>query len=247
MPKKPRTTSDVTPPKLCKLAKQGKKPADEMFGKKKGAKAKGPKGKSVPAADRTVTASDNDAKRASFLHHRAAWVGVQAKLAAAQQLVAGVVEAMKADGIPKKEMAFADLLAGNHKQEMRAVNDVVMKIRVASYMGHAMGNQLDLFAEPDRTPAVDKAYDEGKQACMSHERASPPYAPGIPQYTRWLEGYHDEQERQVKAGIKKLGGNGSLDEGPCEPDGEGNPVAAVGADPARPLSDFDEPVSDAKH
>ncbi len=237
MPKKPRMTAS-------KLAKKGKKLADEMFGKKaKGAKTKAAKGKSVPAAGRSVTTDDNDAVRASFLQHRTAWTNVQAKLAVAQKLVKDMVSAAKADGFLKKEFEVADMLAGSPKQEARVTGEVSLRLRVARWIGHAMGAQLDLFAEPDRTPAVDKAYDEGKQACMSHERASPPYAPGIPQYTRWLEGYHDEQERQVKAGIKPLEGNGALDDG----EDEGNPVAAVGADPARPLSDFDDPPSDAKH
>jgi hypothetical protein len=224
------------------LQKPGRKkpPAESV-------KTKVAKAKSVPAAGRSVTTEDNDAIRANFLQHRTAWTNVQAKLAVAQKLVKDVVSAAKADGFLKKEFEVADALAGLPKQEAKITGEVSLRLRVARWISHPMGDQLDLFAEPDRTPAVDRAYDEGKQACMSHERASPTYSPGIPQYTRWLQGYHDEQERQVKAGIKKLGGNGSLDDGPGEPDGEGNPVAMVGADPARPLSDFDEPMSDAKH
>jgi hypothetical protein len=197
--------------------------------------------KDIPGA--AFANEERDAKRASFLHHRSSWTAVQAKFKATKKLVDDVVDAMKADGHTKKEMEFADMLAGDCKQEIKAVADVEMKLRVGSYMGHSIGNQLDLFAQS--VAAAPNPYDEGKQCHMEGGRASPPkhYAPGSPQYTRWLEGFHDEQERRVKAGIKPLGGDGTLEDEPAgeeAADDDGNPVAEVGAkpDPARPFSDF---------
>jgi len=198
------------------------------------AAAKPPKReKAVPAAGRTVTTADNDPKRESFLHHRPSWVAANAKLKAAQAIVDEVVAALKEDGHTKKEMVIADLLAGNRRQELRVVADVEAKQRVASYMGHWLGNQMDLFTQSN-------PYEEGRTACLEGKRASPPrdYLPGSPFYTRWLEGYHDAQEAKVRKGIKPLAGDGTLEEKASAEDGEGgeddgNPIAeAGGRDPA---------------
>jgi hypothetical protein len=89
-----------------------------------------------------------------------------------------------------------------------------------------MGAQLDLFAQPDRTPAVEKAYDEGKQAFFENKRATPPYAPGVPQYTQWLEGYHNAQDARVRGGLKPL-------EDEEQEDGDDTGWGEI--DPARPL------------
>jgi hypothetical protein len=65
---------------------------------------------------------------------------------------------------------------------------------------------------PHRTPAVVRAYDQGKVACMEGKPCSPPYDASVPQYEQWINGYHDETERRVKAGIKPLGGDGTLED-----------------------------------
>ena len=192
---------------------------------------------------RSVRSDDNI--RASFLHHLAAWNGVQAKVKAAKKLEKEMVAGAKADGFLKKEFETADGLAASPKREARIVGEVAMIQRVARWIGHPMGAQLDLF-EANKGAIIDPR-DEGKQHCMEGGRASPPkkYKPGSIVYTQWLEGYHAEQERRVAAGIKPLkrGRKPSLeDEAPAD-DGEGNPLASV--DPARPLaSDFDDPASD---
>jgi hypothetical protein len=197
----------------------------------------------VPAAGRTVTAADNDPKRESFLQHRPSWVAAQAKLKAAQAIVNEVVAALKQDGHTKKEMQIADLFAGNRRQELRIVADVEAKQRVAQYMGHWLGNQMDLFAQSKA--AAPNPYEEGKTAYLEGKRASPPrdYVAGSPFYTRWLEGYHDAQEAKVRKGIRPLAGDGTLEDKPPaaeEDEGDdGNPVAEVGErNPARRLSDF---------
>lgn len=223
------------------MAKKGKRGNVVNIRGRKKTPAPSTKASGKPAAP----PPSDDNVRASFLQHFNAWNGVQAKLKAAKKLEKDMVASAKADGFLKKEFEVAEALAGSPKKEARIVGEVSLRQRVARWIGHPMGAQLDLF-EKNKGAIVDPR-DEGKQHCMEGGRASPPakYAPGSIPYTQWLEGYHAEQERKVKSGIKPLAGNGELDDG--EPDGEGNPVAAVGADPARPLSDFDEPVSDAKH
>lgn len=183
-------------------------------GKKGGGKAKSAGGKkggkaaAKPAASggdgRPLSAADNDAERALFINHRTAWNEWRAKLAVVEELEKDVKAALKNDGFTVKQMQIADQLAGNPKQEAKVRAEVEDRLRVAKWMGHPMGAQLDLFGQPDRTPSVDRAYDQGKQAAMEAATANPPYAPATPQAQSWLAGYHDEQAARLKRGIKPL-------------------------------------------
>jgi hypothetical protein len=242
-------------PKIAAL-KKALAPEPDKAPKKRGRPPKVAKSeKDIPAAAGPVTSKHNEdgdanAKQAGFLHHRSSWNGLQAKKKALEKIEKDVKAALKADGYLVQEMVVADQLA-TLKGELKVTGDVRLRLRVAKWIGHPMGAQMDLFAQVDRTPAVDKAREDGKRAAMEHKRASPPHAPGVPQYTAWLEGFHAEQERQVKAGIKPLNEGGTLDDDAGsdegapgdfeadEEDGEGNPIASASPNPARPLSDFD--------
>jgi hypothetical protein len=81
---------------------------------------------------------------------------------------------------------------------------IANRLLAAAYSDADVGDQLSLFLDHDRTPAVDRAYREGQSAAMKNEAAVPKYDPSTDQYKAFMEGYHDEQGRQVKAGIKKL-------------------------------------------
>jgi hypothetical protein len=82
--------------------------------------------------------------------------------------------------------------------------EMANRMLAAAYSDAAIGEQLSLFLEGDRTPAVDRAYKEGQTMAMKNEAAVPPYDPSTEQHKAFMQGYHDEQERQVKAGIGKL-------------------------------------------
>lgn len=75
--------------------------------------------------------------------------------------------------------------------------------RIARFMNHPIGTEPDMFDEVDRTPAVDRAFDEGKIAGAAGKSASPPYDPGVPQHQAWLKGWHQAQET-LAAAFKKL-------------------------------------------
>lgn len=185
---------------------------------KKASGAKAPKAtgkprggpKKVPSADGAVgknhneTRPDDDAMRALFANHASAWDQWKAKLKVVEKIETDVKAALKNDGFKVQQFKIRDALLAGPKSEAKIHAEVKDRLLVAKWIGHPMGSQLDLFEQPDRTPAVDRARDEGKQTAMDHGRASPPYAPGSPQYTQWLEGFHEEQERQVRAGIKPL-------------------------------------------
>ncbi len=82
--------------------------------------------------------------------------------------------------------------------------EMANRLLAAAYSDADIGDQLSLFLDGDRTPAVDRAYKEGQSSAMKNEAAVPKYAPDTEQYRAFMEGYHDEQGRQVKSGIGKL-------------------------------------------
>lgn len=88
--------------------------------------------------------------------------------------------------------------------EAKAKARIARQLVIARYVGSSLGAQLDLFLEPDRTPAVDRAYDEGAAASMRGEAAKPGYDPSTPQHAQYMEGYHADQAKRVQGGIKKL-------------------------------------------
>jgi hypothetical protein len=84
--------------------------------------------------------------------------------------------------------------------------EMANRLLAAAYSDADIGEQLSLFLDGDRTPAADRAYKEGQTCAMKNEAAVPKYAPDTDQYQAFMQGYHDEQGRQVKAGIGKLEG-----------------------------------------
>jgi hypothetical protein len=66
--------------------------------------------------------------------------------------------------------------------------------KVARWLSLPVGAMPRFFDDFDGRPAVDVAYDAGKQAGMAGADMRPPHDPSVPQYQRWLEGWHDGQE-----------------------------------------------------
>ena len=137
-----------------------------------------------------------DEKRQSFLQHRTAWNGAQAKVKVAKKILDDVVGAAKADGVSKKELQLADQLMGL-AGETAVKKEVATRLRIAKYLGLGLGAQLDMFAEPDRTPGVDRAFDEGKQDSMEGKPAKPKHSPETEQYRAYMAGYNEDQERRA--------------------------------------------------
>lgn len=178
----------------------------------KSGKPKNPKTKAtVPGASGAVTTDHNsrltpDDERRLFLNHRTIWQTHQNKQKLLDEQRTKIVANLKGDGFKVKHMDIADAL-GNPKGEKRTSEEVQDRLKVAKWIGHPMGNQLDLFGQPDRTPSVDRAFDEGKQASMENKPCKPPYAPELPQYKTWMAGYAMDQERlQGTVGRGQQGG-----------------------------------------
>lgn len=101
--------------------------------------------------------------------------------------------------------------------------EMANRLLAAAYSDADIGDQLSLFLDGDRTPAVDRAYKEGQSCAMRNEAMTCKYAPETEQYAGFVQGYHDEQGRQVKAGIGKLDAKSS------KSNGKGSKSGAKGA------------------
>ena len=182
--------------------KPGPKPAPKNSAKKPD---KAPKPRKAKAAAPSVVAGANSVDpdtRALFLKDKSDYLAATAKLGKAQQAVRALGKTIKSDGFTIRQIKLSielDTPEGEAEFKARIADD----LRAAQYSGAPIGAQLTLFIEPDRTPSVDMAFDEGTKDCMEGKTANPRYAPETAQYRRYLEGYHAETERRVTGGIKK--------------------------------------------
>lgn len=142
-------------------------------------------------------------KRRLALKHRDTYATLKARLGKVQKDFRLLGKEVKSDGFSMRQIKLMHELStpeGEEAFRMSTANDLI----AAQYAGATIGQQLALFLEPDRTPAVDMAYDEGVQDCMEGKSPKPSYAPSVPQHASYMKGYHDETERRLQKGIKKL-------------------------------------------
>lgn len=102
----------------------------------------------------------------------------------------------KADGVTKEMIDFA---LGLEDDNGEALTEAKWKAEIARWYQNPLGMQASF--EFDRTPSVDKAYEEGKQAGLEGKDARPPVGMGQAQVQKWMEGWHEGQ-RIVMGGIK---------------------------------------------
>ena len=165
--------------------------------KKSTAKVKAPK-----AANSKSNSVDPE-KRALFLADRDAYAKANERLKKAQAAVRTLGKTIKADGFSMRQIKLAIQLE-TPEGEAEFKSSVANDLLAAQYVGASIGSQLSMFMEPDRTPAVEIAASEGQADAMENKSAKPKYDPSTPQHKSYMEAYHTEQGRQVKAGIGKL-------------------------------------------
>lgn len=90
-------------------------------------------------------------------------------------------------GWTKKDFEFAQSL--EDKDVGQVIAEFERKIRIARLFGHQLGRQLDLL-DQDRTPQVDRAYEEGLAAGRLRKSATNPYQSGEEQQ-RWQQGFDE--------------------------------------------------------
>jgi len=146
----------------------------------------------------------DDEKRALLIVHKGAYEQALADKKAADAefkniCKKAVAECGKSAVAEIKAAIMLDAPGG----KMAVEAEIARLHRVARWMGLPVGAEPMMFEMVDRRPAVDIAYDQGKAGGMAGVTAQPPYDTSVPQYQRWLEGWHDGQEI-VASAFKKL-------------------------------------------
>ena len=137
----------------------------------------------------------DDELRALAISHKGLFERALAAKKAKDSDFLNVSKRIKAE-LGKSGVAIIKAMIELDSEEGQAV--VIERIRAqakaARWAGLPVGTQIELsLSEPDRTPAVDRARDEGVQASMGSKPAKPPYSPETPQYKSWMEGFHEHQ------------------------------------------------------
>lgn len=179
------------------MAKAAKK-AQSKSTEKKPRKAKAPKPEVATGPGANTMDPD---LRALFLKDKLDYAAAMTKLGKAQAAVRLIGKTIKSDGFTLRQVKLAiQLETPEGEAEFRSL--IANDLLAAQYVGASVGTQLQLFLEPDRTPAVDIAYDDGVKDSMEGKPAKPGFAPDTEQARRYMDGYHAETERRVKEGIK---------------------------------------------
>lgn len=135
-------------------------------------------------------------------------IELQDKLATINASIRNVRKKLKANGYDNVEVNFAIKLRRSEDHEADQTEWRKM-IRAALFMAHPIGTQPDLFYQAgdgvDRTPSVDKAYEEGKMVGMEgKQRCEPPSHYGNEQQQKWIEGWHAGQALLMRGGLSSL-------------------------------------------
>jgi hypothetical protein len=187
-----------------------------------------PKGRSAPKAEKVEASSEQPAAEAAtkpkagpkifnsamdvenqklFLQvHLPEIEKLKEKLATANSNLRNAYKTAKAEGGFTKEDFEIAAQIKDAEREAKAKARIARQLVIARYMGKSLGAQLELFLEPDRTPASDLAYEEGRQDGLQNKAAKPDYAPSTEQYRRYMEGFHSVSEERITTGIKKTDG-----------------------------------------
>lgn len=145
----------------------------------------------------------DDEKRALFLKDKAALTDHKKRLAAVVADIRNVKKRIKADGFTVLQVEQA-IEAETAEGEAKIKTKTAETLQAMRWIGVSWGDQLDLFGQPDRTPAVDTAKDAGKMASMQNQPRNPPHSPETPQYAAWMDGYNGHQAT-LASGFKPTG------------------------------------------
>lgn len=133
-----------------------------------------------------------DEKRALLFQHKGLYEKALAEKKAADAKLKNVCKLAKSELGKGAVDDIKDAIALDQPEGEAAHRaEIERKLRIARWMGASVGTQFS-FAE-DMTPATDRAYEDGKRAGLKGEAARPPHDPSVPQYGKWMEGWHAGQ------------------------------------------------------
>lgn len=149
-------------------------------------------GQPPPALGHNQMSDDDSA--VLFFQHKKSYVAALAKKKETDAAFRNVAKLAKAE---LGEGAVADIKTAieleSEEGEAKIKGVIEAQLRVARWMNVPLGSQSDMFAEPDRTPAVDRAYAAGKSAGLAGETLNNPHAHDMPQHERFDQGWRDGQ------------------------------------------------------
>jgi ribosome modulation factor len=170
------------------------------MGRPKGSKNKPKDNEEAPAAGHNSALSEAE-KQALFVRGLA---DLESLIEEKNEVVADIRNNRKrivSYGFEPWEIDYALRLRKDTDNE--AVDRRRKEAQIARFLNHPIGTQPDMLEELDRTPAVDKAFADGRVAGAGGKTAQPPYATGTEQEQSWLKGWHAGQA-DVVSGFKKL-------------------------------------------
>lgn len=185
------------------------KTAPKTEGKKRGRPAKSDtkaEGTAPPKASKPEPVKFNSEldqeEKALFLNHMPKIRAAKEALATANSNLRNLYKKAKAEGgFEKTDFDHAFELETAEK-EAKTRAKIARQLKIAKIVGSDLGAQLDMFLEPVRTPAADRAYEEGERRAMEGAQANPSYDPSTEQYRKYMEGFHSVSESRIKDGIK---------------------------------------------
>lgn len=169
---------------------------------------KAPKAETKKAAAAKPAPSSNpeldEEERALFLRHLPLVKAARDRVGTAVSDLRKLYKTAKAEGNFTKADFDTAIELETAEKEAKERAKIARKLKIAKIVGSDLGQQLDMFLEPVRVPAADRAYDEGKTDALQGISAKPAYDPSTEQYRKYMEGWHEAQAKMVKGGIGKL-------------------------------------------
>jgi hypothetical protein len=109
----------------------------------------------------------------------------------------------KSEGFTKADFDTA-IAMEDAEREARERAAITRKLVIARMMKAKLGDQLDMFLSDAVVDAEQIAREEGQADSAAGKSAKPDkYAPDTKEYRGYMEAYHDDQEKRMKAGFKK--------------------------------------------
>lgn len=146
--------------------------------------------------------SMDDQRKVLFFHHLQRARNRAEALAEMKREFDFALKEAEEDGIPKSDLKWA--LKAERQNQERALAKARREMEIARWLDLPVGTQLDLLAV-DRTPAADKAYEEGKTAGLQGKTCISPYDPSTEQSQKWIEGWHAGQAVHRETFLKRNG------------------------------------------
>ena len=115
-----------------------------------------------------------------FLVHRDKYASLKDKMDAASNNLRTYVKTIKGDGFTVMQIKDA-IWMSTPEGEAEFKAEMAHRMLAAAYVGADIGEQLSLFLDEPRVPAVDRGCKEGQACAMRNEAAVPKYDPSTPQ------------------------------------------------------------------